>query len=409
MINNINLKDYAGYLYATIDNQTKPLNLKEIEKDEVTIVNLASTGIPLYTSIPICVRLDTAKNNIIEKGLLKIKIIERTPNKDIIHYEDEGSIVNGKYQTNIDKNLNLGTYIIDIYYTGGKFFNAAQLQYYLTIERRPILFDIQKTQYHGKPYEDVNIHLEMYDALNRIPITNIRVDYIYNKTHYITKSDNEGGIDFQITVPDTCEGDSIVLYVENEVYEYTKTQIDILVDRLETKIGAYHSFEDNNIVIYGNVLAYNNDIMYDTQYGDIGLYIDDELVDADNVEDSVFELRYNYEDYLSEYSNTDDTVVNEQGTIGVNTELQVKADSIPGEVKFTVKVTDFNDKKVLDGMVYFEFKNNKNQFIQELDENGEAICYFYISEANTYKIRYKYYGIFEYEDSEMKEEMIEVQ
>ena len=57
MINNINLKDYAGYLYATIDNQTKPLNLKEIEKDEVTIVNLASTGIPLYTSIPICVRI----------------------------------------------------------------------------------------------------------------------------------------------------------------------------------------------------------------------------------------------------------------------------------------------------------------------------------------------------------------
>ena len=59
----------------------------------------------------------------------------------------------------------------------------------------------------------------------------------------------------------------------------------------------------------------------------------------------------------------------------------------PGEVKFVVQVNDYNKKKVTDGMVYFQLNNDANYYITEVDENGEAICYFYLAEKRKYKIK----------------------
>lgn len=404
MINNIKFKDYDGYLKATIDGQTLPLQLKEIIKDKVSIYNNASTGLPLYTSIPINVSLTTEHDNIIEKGLIKVQILN---DKEIL-YEEEGYLVENKYKSTIDKHLPLGTYIIKVFYSGDKYFEESTLQYYLTIEKRTLLFKMDKVAYHGKPYEDINVHIELYDMITKVPVINTRIDYIYDDIHYITKSDNKGAIDFQITVPNDCQGDIIKIYVENEVYEYTFTSVEIITDRLDTEITNKHYFEENNIVLNGNVFAYNKDTMYNVLYGDIELYIEDELVDTSNVENGMFQLFYDYKKIISEYSNTTDTSINEKVPVKTKTKLDVDIDTIPGEGKFTVTVTDYNNRKIINGMVYFQLKNEKNHHIVELDENGQAICYFYLSEKQVYKIKYKYFGIFEYEDSEMKEEVIEV-
>lgn len=404
MINNIEFKNYNGYLKATIDGQTLPLQLKEIIKDKVSIHNNASTGLPLYTPIPINVSLTTEHDNIIEKGLIRIQILN---DKEILH-EEEGYLVQNKYKSTIDKHLPLGTYIVKVFYSGDKYFEESTLQYYLTIEKRALLFKMDKVAYHGKPYEDINVHIELYDMITKVPIINTRIDYIYDDIHYITKSDNKGAIDFQITVPTDCQGDIIKIYVENEVYEYTFTSIEIITDRLDTEITNKHSFEENNIVLNGNVFAYNKDTMYNVLYGDIELYIEDELVDTSNVENGMFKLTYGYKQIISEYSNTTDTSINEKTPVKTKTKLDVDIDTIPGEGKFIVTVTDYNNRKIINGMVYFQLKNEKNHHIVELDENGQAICYFYLSEKKAYKIKYKYFGIFEYEDSEMKEEVIEV-
>lgn len=404
MIKDIDFIEHDGYLEATIDNQTLSLDLKEIVKDEVIIYNNAETGIPLYTPIPINVNLETDKNNIVNKGILELKILDN----DKVIYETNGYISEGRYITTIDEYLKLGTYIIEITYNGSKYFNKSKLSYYLTIEKRPLLFNIDKKQYHGKPYEDTNIHLGIYDAINKNPITNTRIDYIYNNIHYITKSNNKGEIDFQITIPNECEGSSIFIYIENDIYEYTSTDIKIITDRLNTEIQNTCSFDENNLILRGNVFAYNKDIMYNAQYGNIELYIEEDKVDRAYVEDGIFQLQYNYHNIFSEYISEEETVIKNKSDIDVKIDLETEINNIPGEVKFIVQVTDYNNKNITDGVVYFQLNNSANYYIAELDENGQAICYFYIPESGNYKIKYRYFGIFEYKDSEIKEKTIEV-
>lgn len=408
MIKGIDFKEHDGYLQATIDGQTLPLKLKEIIKDEVTIHNIASTGIPLYTSIPINIELTTKHGNIIESGPINIKIFQPHEDEPILLYEEDGSIIANEYKSTIDEYLDLGTYIVEINYYGGKYFTASKLSYYLTVEKRPLLFKMDKDTYHGKPYEDIDVHLEIYDALNKNPISNTRIDYVYNNIHYITKSDAKGGIDFQITVPDDCSGDNIFIYILNDIYEYTTTNIKIITDRLRTEIHNTYSYDMNNLVIDGNVFAYNGDNMYNAQYGDIELYIENEYINKSEVSSGIFQLKYNYYNILKEYVSAQDTKVTEKSDINVKTKLILEENMTPGEVKFVVQVNDYNKKKVTDGMVYFQLNNDANYYITEVDENGEAICYFYLAEKRKYKIKYRYFGMFEYKDSEIKEETIEV-
>ena len=180
MIKGITFKEHDGYLQATIDGQTLSLDLEEIVKDEVTIHNIASTGIPLYTPIPINVELTTKHDNIIENGSINVKIFQPHEDSSILLYEEDGAIIQNKYKSVIDEYLDLGTYIVEINYHGGKYFEPSKLTYFLTVEKRPLLFKMDKDTYHGKPYEDIDIHLEIYDELNKTPITNIRIDYVYN-------------------------------------------------------------------------------------------------------------------------------------------------------------------------------------------------------------------------------------
>ena len=116
MIKGIAFKEHDGYLQATIDGQTLPLELEEIIKDEVTIHNIASTGIPLYTSIPINIELTTEHENVIESGPINIKIFQPHEDESILLYEEDGSIEENKYRSTIDKYLDLGTYIVEINY-----------------------------------------------------------------------------------------------------------------------------------------------------------------------------------------------------------------------------------------------------------------------------------------------------
>lgn len=206
--------------------------------------------------------------------------------------------------------------------------------------------------------------------------------------------------------------------VDNDTYEMKEDQmIKIYTQAYDTDITFYASSQNNDRTLHieGNVIALNDQEIYNVRYGKIDFDITDippqpdktvEVTDEGNFSfDITVVSSYNAgnpvltDDEIKLYSSPKETITT-LTNLGDSTVSRNYAEK--HKVNFKT-VTECNGDTIYHGMISFILMRNYNEiyrYVTEINKNGEAFFTFDISTVGEYQVVAQYHSIFEYNESE---------
>lgn len=474
-------------VYLTIDNETQTIPIYDINKKYSFIELNKLLDIVLNEDIIIDATIytydkDDMENNDIEIEKANIADFDGTVNITIyqddntIYYSDSIIFMQGRIQHTIPNTLPLGTYKITIDFTGNKYIQSTNLQTYLKINKRLGYFTFDKKQYQGYPNDNITITGKLRDTLNNNPLVNCLVEYQFNTNKYITASDEDGNIQFNIYIPDTdithCTDHNetydnidisnnnigtpyeneyedttimtehntnithninftnntnikinndlsyiLIVSIDNESYYIDSTFTTIQIKKLPTLINIQQDIVNNNISIYGNVIANYSSHDENVKYGNATLRFDDiDYSQTINIQEGVhFDIDLAEINSLYNNSSLDEHIpyqITQQPT-SLAIKIENEKVSIGDKIIATVTLqSTILSEYIQGGMISFVLKSNNKEvyrYSTQTDSLGHAVFYFNTSHAETYQLYASYYGLCGYQDSQSAIKTIQVE
>ena len=263
----LNFEYVGNQLTATIDNETLSLDMYKIIKAPTHFIlynNLDTVlDAPIEVDLFLGYSIDDDDIIGIEKGFVNLKLTSISG--QTIYKEMTIDFINGQIYTQITNNLNIGEYILQVDYSGNKYYESTSLTIQFSISQREIKCIFNEDYLQAYPNDNINVGITLVDNLNGKKISNCLINYYFNGFKYLTQTNEQGYALLNITVPNVDPNEEII--------------------------------NDNNLnVIYfdydGNIQYINNN----TQFVDDGNESDDSNIVIDILES------YDEEDVFIEYS-----------------------------------------------------------------------------------------------------------
>ena len=422
---NLKLTKIDGQINATIDNQSCPLDIWEIDKFKTQIYNKSSINTVLNAPINLNLNLVYIEDNQtynIEKGVVSVQITSLS--KQTQYLDTIIDFTNGIVKTQLPNQLPLGEYLLHIQYDGSKYYESTQLTLQFSVNKRIAKCVFDDTLFEGYPDEVINIGVTIIDDRNEQKISNCLINYIFNGYSHTTSTNDNGYAVLTVTLPSVssinCRHNlkyPLELYTDNISYELSKeTYIDVLLKHYDTGIN-YNIIphEDNKIDIQGSVIAQKKDgSLANVNYGTINFKID-EIANSEQSNISVdTNGRFEITNILVDITASNNKPVSSsvpcfsqqketKTTVTILNDIPITRSYVKEHhIGFKAQVTSA-DKAVQYGMITFLITQNEEEvyrYITQVSMNGDAYFYFNMSTLGDYKVKAEYYGMFEYQASQ---------
>lgn len=421
---NIERNEYvADQVTVIIDNEEQQINIYDINKfpTHFQINNIIET-ISLYQDINLDIFLEYEDDSImqpIEKGFVYLYITDLSQKK--IYQKEKISFIDGSIIKQISHNLSLGEYLLQIQYLGNKYYEEQSLTIQFTIEKREIKCIFNKQNYEVYPNQEYSLGVTLIDNLTNKKIKNCPFYYYFNDKKYFTQTNINGYSLLSITTPsinpELCVQKNKLIYplnieLESTIYELIgNTEINIEIKKYPTEIFISTNNDDFDFSIKGNVIAYDEDEIFNVEHGIINLNIEDTnqqintTTDIDengffNINIENFQIKKNNFEYVEPIICS--TAVNTVITLESNKTTIELEDDRQNTIKFNANVVTEYNNPILYGMVTFIITQNEEEvyrYITELDQ-GKAYFNFNVTTVGEYEVQAIYHQFCEYQTSE---------
>lgn len=227
-----------GTLQATIDNQTKDLNVCKIIKEYTGFLINENIYATLYAPIDINLSLiyfsNTEQNDtpdatiinlpqnieeeedidFVEDGICYLSIKDLNTNKIVdtktIHFHD------GLIQTTMSSDLYLGDYLLEATYPGNKYYEPSSITIQFSITKREVQCTFDEEILFGYPNENMNVNVTISDVLNNKRISNCIINYIFDGIQYTTQTNDIGRATLNFTMPDVNKNNCGLIQLESQ-------------------------------------------------------------------------------------------------------------------------------------------------------------------------------------------------
>lgn len=424
---NLKLKKIDGQINATIDNQTIPLDIWEIDKFKTQFYNKSSINTVLNAPINLnlnLVYIEEDQTYNIEKGIVSVQITSLS--KQTQYLDTIIDFTNGIIKTQLPNQLPLGEYLLHVQYDGSKYYEPAQLTLQFSVNKRIAKCVFDDTLFDGYPDEVVNVGVTIIDDRNEQKISNCLINYIFNGYSHTTYTNDDGHAILTVTLPSVNETNCrynlkypLELYTDNISYELSKeTYIDIVLKHYNTGVNySITPHEDNKIDIKGSVVAQKEDgSLVNVNYGQVNFKINEiadseQLISVDsNGRFEINNINVDIKASNNKPASTDIPYFSTQKETKTIVTILNEAPITRSYVKehhigFKAQVTHTN-KGVQYGMITFLIMRDEEEvyrYITQVSMNGDAYFYFNMSTLGDYKVKAEYYGMFEYQASQSEE------
>ena len=247
-IEEIRTNDTDQSITVTIDNETIPINIKEIRKQSTYFVQKKTLNNVLNNPIDIKLFLaafynneetteidenneisneiptyvDELHNNVyqnyVANGIVKITIKNAQTNH--IYIQDNFTLKNGFIEEQLTNNLKIGEYILTAEYEGSKYYAPTNINIYFNISKRIIKCEFQENILSGHPGETITTNIHLVDSLNGQGIPNTLLYYSFNDNEYATQTNSQGAATLYLTIPDVDPSKCSKEFANNdEIYD----------------------------------------------------------------------------------------------------------------------------------------------------------------------------------------------
>lgn len=336
-----------GKLTVTIDNETIPIEVEEIVKQQTQFIEKNTLDNVLYN--PIIVQLSLihyndenkyekindqiinaeqyiddfiAANNYVERGTITFTIKDnnnKVYDKKTVFFEDGKNI-----QTTLTNELGLGEYILIAEYEGNQYYAPTNIQIHFNVSKRKIKCIFEEDILSAYPDEEFTSNIQLKDILNDKPISNCIVYYNFDNNDYVIQTNGQGIGVITLTMPSIDPGKC------SQRFNTTNTNID-------TSIGEYYWDDDGNLQpVEENQKIVENEIIEEKPTNRVDMYpinifIDNNIYTLDETIQYIAIKKYDTNIIL-----TKNTYLNDQWHIEGYVSDSENKNTLYGDIEFNI-------------------------------------------------------------------------
>lgn len=366
-----------GKITVTIDNETIPIDVEEIVKQQTQFIQRNTLDNVLYNPIIVQLSLiafDVTADNIIQdtneyidKFITSDNYVSRSTitftitdknnkiyNKKTVFFDDGENI-----ETTLTNELDIGEYILVVNYEGNQYYAPTTLKTQFKIEKRKIKCIFEKEILEAYPNENFTSTIQLKDILNNKPISNCSVYYNFNNNDYFTQTDGQGIALINFIMPNVDPNKC-----SKEFATFTEQ---------DTSIGEYYWDEDGNLqLVEGaeqNIITEPTEIEEKTFYMyPINITIDDNIYTLDESIQYIIIKKYDTDIIITSSSEVND-LWHIEGNVVSPQNVTVKY----GKINFNIINLDHTATTRINDDGHFELDITTSSIIDVISEDNEPV------------------------------------